>query len=214
MTEIRNPHADQLRFRDWLVKQLTLTRWSLPLDLGVEEQAQRLGVQLDVLREAQRVRDAELKRRGNGGISRGKRRYIGSDYSSIDVRIPPAVRVDWITMCEALRLEPSTVLRSLVHQFLMNPVRPQLTAKTWCYRGVILRVSRAKQCPTARTRITRGAQIALDTHADNWRVTASGIVRGLITDFLEGRTKKLKIVNFAELWGDPDRYLHPEKFHP
>jgi hypothetical protein len=213
MTEIRNPHADQLKFRTWLVKQLTLTRWSLPIDLDEKEQAKRLGVQVDVIREAQQARDSELKHRGNGGIARGRRRYIGSDYCSIYVRIPPAIRKDWVEMCAALKLEPSTVLRSLIHQFLSNPLRPQLTSSTWLYRGAVQRVKKGHECPMVRTRITRGAQQALDTHADNWSVTPTGIIRGLLTDFLEGRTKKLKIVSFAELWGDPDRYLHPENFH-
>ncbi len=209
-----NPHADQLRFRAWLVKQLTLTRWSLPLRLSEKEMAKELGVQIDVLREAQQARDAELKRRGNGGITRGHRRYVGSDYSDIDVRVPPEIRQDWDGACAALKLESSTVLRSLVHQFLMRPERPRLTAKTWFYRGVVCPVTKIKKCQGLRTRITRGAQIALDTHAENWRVTASGIVRGLVTDFLEGRTTKLKIVNYAQLWGDPERYLHPEKSPP
>ena len=97
-----------------------------------------------------------------------------------------------------------------MQQFFLVPVRPKLTAKTWLYRGSIHRVTKKGGCPSARTRITRGAQIALDRHAEHWRVTATGIVRGIITDFLEGRTTKLKIVNYAELWGDPERYPHPE----
>lgn len=207
-----NPHADQLTFRKWLVKQLTLTRWSLPLRLSEKEMAVQLGVQVDVLREAQAERDQELKRRGQGGITRGKRRYTGPDYSELSVMMPPPIRQAWVEACQALRLESSTLLRSLVQRFLLDPQRPKLTSRTWQYRDQIFRLTRKRQGPAAKTRVTRGMQIAMDTHADRWNVTSSGVVRGIILDLLEGRTTKLKIVSFGELWGDPDRYLHPEKF--
>jgi hypothetical protein len=60
----------------------------------------------------------------------------------------------------------------------------------------------------AKTRITRGAQIALDHYADCWNTTATGIVRGLVTDVFEARALPtgLRIIAFSEMWGDPARY--------
>lgn len=60
----------------------------------------------------------------------------------------------------------------------------------------------------AKTRITRGAQIALDHYADHWNTTATGIVRGLVTDMLEARALPagLRIIAFSVMWGDPARY--------
>lgn len=207
-----NPHADQQTFRAWLVKQLTLTRWSLPLRAGEEESSRLLGVRVDVLREAAAARDAELKRRGKGGIARGKRRYVGHDYAALEVRMPPPIWKIWLELCGLLQIEAGTVFRSLIHHFLLRPERPKTTARTWVYRGQIYPLTHDRQVRRPRCRVTRGAQMALDTHADSWNVTPTALMRGLLTEFLEGRTKQLKIVSFGELWGDPERYLHPEKF--
>lgn len=207
-----NPHADQQTFRSWLVKQLTVLRWSLPMYLSDEETAKRLGVRIDVLQEASALRSAELKKRGAGGVAHGKRRFVSHDYAKIAIRMPTAIRDPWRATCKALRLEPATVFRSLVHHFLLQPARPPHASPTWIYRGEIYRLPHAHEHPPIQTRITRGAQVALDTHADSWNLTPTGLIRGILIEFLEGRTQKLKIVTFAELWGDPDRYLHPEKF--
>ncbi len=206
-----NPHADQLIFRSWLVKQLTISRWSAPLDIDDVTLARHLGVTVTVLREATRLREGELKRRGKGGIVRGRRRYIGHDYAQIHLWLPIEIKGDWLEVCGHLRVEQSTVLRSLIHHFLLDPKRPSVTSRRWFYRNKPVKAQRkGSLCVT--TRITRGAQIALDTHADLWNVTPSGVVRGLVKDFLEGKTMRLKMVTFDGLWGDQDRYLHPEKF--
>jgi hypothetical protein len=202
---------DQLLFREWLVKQLTVSRWSAKLSLSEDELAIHLGVQPSVLREAIAKREGELKRRGQCGVVRGRRRYIGHDYAQVHVWMPKEVYKDWVEVCSALRVEPGTVLRSIIHHFLLNPKRPTVTAGQWLYRNKPLRTSRKSRF-LARTRLTRGAQVALDTHADLWNVTPTGVLRGVVTDFLEGRTMKFKMVTFETLWGDPERYLHPENF--
>ena len=208
-----NEHANQQTFRTWLVKQLTLSRWSAPLSEPEADLAVRLGVQLEVLREAQAIRDQELKKRGRAGVVRGRRRYVGHDYAEIRIWMPKSVHLVWLEVCAALRVESSVVLRSLIHHFLLSPQRPTVTAPFWLYHG--------EQLPTAtrkgprqggKTRITRGAQIALDHYADGWGVSPSAVVRGVVTDFLEGRIQRIKMVAFAELWGDADRYLKPEEF--
>jgi hypothetical protein len=206
-----NTHADQLKFRAWLVKQLTVSRWSAPLEMPLGKLAIELGVQRSVLEEAIALREGELKRRGKGGIVRGRRRYVGNDYTRVQVLMPRNVHVDWLLLCKALRVAPGTVFRSLIHHFLLDPKRPVVTSKTWLYRGETIPITGGLQLP-ARARVTRGAQVALDYHADLWNVSPTSLARGILTDFLEGRVKRLKIIGFGELWGDPDRYLHPEKF--
>ncbi len=206
---------DQLAFRAWLVKQLTLTRWSAPLSLSTAELAVHLGVQVSTLEEAQALRDTELKKRAQGGVTRGRRRYIGSDYAVVEVRMPRSLHAEWREFCASRRVEPGTVFRSIIHHFLLAPQRPSNTSRQWLYRGKILPMAWMKQEEIklrAQTRITRGAQIALDIHADAWGVPPTAVLRGLLTDFLEGKILKMKMVAFSELWGDAERYLHPEKF--
>ena len=204
--------ADQLTFRKWLVKQLTVSRWSAPLDESEADLAARLGVQVAVLREAKALRDQELKKRSRSGLALGSRRYIGHDYAEIRVWMPRSIWKDWVEVCKTLRVESGTALRSVLHAFLLDPKRPTSTAQAWVYRGKkVVRLPKDVGIGP-KTRIPRGAQIALDHHADSWGVSPSAVVRGAVIDFLEGRVRRIKMVAFAELWGDPDRYLKPEEF--
>lgn len=206
---------DQLTFRAWLVKQLTLTRWSGTLDMSLDDLAVCLGVQVAVLREAQALRDGELKKRGNAGVTRGRRRFIGHDYADVEVRMPRSIHAAWREFCKSRQVEPGTVFRSIIHHFLLAPSRPTNTTSKWIFRGKLVTIdwmNKAEVGFKARARIPRGAQIALDTHADRWNTEPAAILRGLLTDFLEGKILRMKMVAFSELWGDPDRYLHPEKF--
>ena len=89
----------------------------------------------------------------------GKRRFNQSDYFDIAITMPPDVHAAWTSLCKALHALPSTALRSLIHHFLNNKTRATTTGKTWLYRGQQHQIK-----PTgrrhAKTRITRGAQIA------------------------------------------------------
>jgi len=125
--------------------------------------------------------------------------------------MPKTIHTDWIELCKVVRVEPATVLRSLLHYLLVEPKRPTVTSGRWLYRGKVIHTPRGTN-RLARTRITRGAQVALDHHADLWSVSPTAVIRGVVTDFLEGHTKRFRVVAFGELWGDPDRYLHPERF--
>jgi hypothetical protein len=206
-------HADQQAFRAWLVKHLTELRWSAPIGLPLPDLAVRLGVQEDVLREAQALRAAELGRRGKAGIAHGRRRYVAHDFAIVQLEVPLVLKQIWLECCGIMRLEPGALFRSLLHRFLLKPERPQYIGTGWMFKGKRYVTVRAKrECSQIVTRITRGAQVALDTLADNWDTTPTALARGVVTEFLEGRTQKLKIVTFRQLWGDPDRYLHPEKF--
>ncbi len=209
-------HADQLKFRAWLVRQLELTRWSAPADLPLPALAQELGVTLPVLEEAIARRESALQRAGKPRRVRGKRLMDRSDYAILRVTMPGPVHTDWQEYVRVLRTSPSTLFRSLVHSFLLAPIRPTTTTRSWLYRGGTYQLESSglrRKRQGVVTRITRGAQIALDHHASLWNVPPTYIARGLIVDLLEGRAlRRLKIVTYPELWGDPDRYLHPEKF--
>src|SRR5580692_7533517 len=185
-----NPHADQLKFREWLVKQLTVSRWSAPLGMPIPELCELLGVQESVLLEAMALREGELKRRGKGGIVHGRRRYVGSDFGRVQVIMPKSVHADWVELCKAFRVIPGTVFRSLLHHFLLDPKRPPVTTKAWLYRGKVISIPGKSARLHATARITRGAQVALDYHADLWSITPTTLARGVLTDFLEGRVSR------------------------
>lgn len=208
-------YADQVKFRDWLVRQLEVTRWSASKGTSLSELASELGVTLPVLEEAIARRELALARSGKPRRSHSKRLTARSDYAIVRLTMPNAVYADWKEYVRVLKTSPSTLLRSLLHGFLLDPARPTTTTSAWHYRGGVYRLESSalrRKRQGAVTRITRGAQIALDHYADLWNVPPTYVARGLITDLLEGRHLRLKIVSYPELWGDPDRYLHPEKF--
>ncbi len=200
-------HGDQKTFRAWLVKQLTLTRWSASPDTTPEALARKLGVRADVLVEAIALRREKALRRGRAKSAGLLERR---DYVQINVRMPAEIRKHWQALCQELQLMPSTIIRSLLHQFLLTKKRPQSIAAWWIYKGKVVHVARG--LVPAKTRVSRGAAIALRHYADEWGVSSEAIARGLVGDLLEGRLKGFRPVAFSELWGDPDRYLHPEKF--
>ncbi len=205
-------HADRLSFRAWLVKQLLVMRWSAPPTATIEEVAHHLGVAVDVLEEVRVLRAEEDKKRGRAPLPGRKRALFRTDYTLVRAPMPKEIFRDWRQYCAALRITTSALLRSLVHHFLVaGGPRPKSISKGWHYRGAVLRITHSG-FEDISARITLGAEQALNHYAELWGVNSMAIVRGLVTDVLEGRVTKLRIVAFSELWGDPERYLHPEKF--
>jgi hypothetical protein len=204
---MQNKHADQLPFRAWLVQQLKVSRWQLRAGESRQELANRLGVTLEVLEQADEERTDELLARGKLPRQLGRRAVNRSDYFAISVTMPVEVHAAWTEFYKTLRTTPSALLRSLIQHFFVTKQRPRIIRKTWQYEGR-LHTIKPKGRLHAKTRITRGAQIALDHYAEHWNTTATGIVRGLITDMLEGHAlpQRLRIIAFAEMWGDPARY--------
>jgi hypothetical protein len=206
------PH---LSFRQWLVKQVVALRWTAPPNATLAEISQTLGVTVDVLEEARVAREQEMKRLGRTPTSGRKRALFRTDYALARVVMPPEIMKVWREYLAVLGITSSALLRSLVHHFLLAPARPRVISKYWQYQGQIYKNTDERghaSIAEARTSITRGAEVALMHHASLWGIKALALMRGLVTELLEGRVTKLRIVAYSELWGDPDRYLHPEKF--
>lgn len=206
-----NDHSDQLTFRAWLVRQLQALRWSSPEGASVAESAKALGVQQDALEEAIAARALANQKRGKPRRALGRRALNRADYALVRLTMPAPVYAHWQSYCRTLGVAPAAILRSLIHGFLMTGQKPTTMTPHWRYRGEIYRLNRTIRSitPNSPTRITRGAQQVLDEYAELWGVRASFIVRGLVVDLLEGRTRALQIVAYPELWGDPNRYTRP-----
>lgn len=208
----RSTKASRLSFRSWLIEQILAIRWSAPPTATVTEIALHLGVQVSVLEEAQALAAERAKTRGRTPKPGKKRALFRYDYGDVYAHLPPEIERDWRAYLAVLGIKSAALLRSLVHHFLVaGGPRPTSIARSWCYRGQVIQMKESGT-PQHRARITLGAETALIHYAELWGVKAMAVVRGLIIDLLEGRVTKLRIVAFGELWGDPDRYLHPEKF--
>ena len=192
-------HADQPPFRERLLRLLIEGRWAGKEGETHEETAYRLGVIPEVLAEAIRLRAAENKTKGQPPTG---------EYAVVEVTMPPKIDKHWRAICGVRREPSSTVLRSLIHHFLMSGGRPEKTGSAWVYEGERFKIG-ARGRKQAKTRITLGAQGALDHYARKWNVTCTGIVRGLIAGVLEARRLPdgMRLVAFGGLWGDTARYL-------
>ncbi|HEX3850246.1 MAG TPA: hypothetical protein VHW01_04720 [Polyangiaceae bacterium] len=204
---MQNKHADKLSFRDWLVQQLKVSCWGSVKGESQQDLAKRLGVTVEVLEQADDELAEEFLARGKVPRRLGRRAFNRSDYAPIAVTMPAAVHAAWTEFYETLRITPSALLRSLIHHFLLTKQRPRTIGKRWVYKRQHHTI-KPKGRLHAKTRITRGARIALDHYAEAWNTTATGIVRGLVSDMLEGRAlpARLRVIAFAEMWGDPARY--------
>lgn len=205
-------HTDQLTFRAWLVRQIQVLRWSSPAGESVADTAKALGVRKDVLEEAIAARELANQQAGKPRRALGKRALNRSDYALVRVTMPAPVHADWKRYCETLGVKGSAILRSLIHAFLLTGAKPTSLVSEWRYRGAVYKLESSVTrllTPSAPTRVTRGAQRVLDEWAAHWCVRSAAIVRGLVVDLLEGRTRALKIVAYPELWGDPARYTWP-----
>lgn len=176
------------------------------------ELAETLGVTESVLKEALALRRAAALKRGRAPKRLGKRSHGRADYAVVKIVLPVTVYVDWKEYLRVLRVSGAALLRSLLHRALLSGVKPASAGAHWMYQGKRHMGEGQRVTEMAETRVTRGLMAALDHQSAHWNMPPSHIVRGVILDFLEGRTKKLQIVAFRELWGDPERYLHPESF--
>lgn len=210
---MRKDYAERLPFREWLVRQLMLAHWAPQSEnMSPAAMAEQLGVTESVFHEAIHRREEETLRRGRAPKKFGKYAIGRTDYSRIRLVLPPSVLADMDEYVRVLRVSKAVLFRSLIHRFLLHPERPTVLSRSWLYRGERHKTNMKLSKSFMVARLTLAAVAALEHHARSWNIPVTHLLRGLMIDFLEGRTKQIQMIGFRELWGDPERYLHPEKF--
>src|SRR5262249_47472285 len=129
------------RFRRWLLDKVKRSRWVRYNADTVESVAQRIGVQPDVIVQAQRELAAERKADGKMPLVLGTGRTKRSKRRQIDVDMPKAVHEDWLLYCRTRDLPGSVVIRSVIHTLLSGPDNPSWIGRQWRYRGGTLRLT-------------------------------------------------------------------------
>jgi hypothetical protein len=199
--------AHYQQFRKWLVAQLVQSRWSYPQTVSLSELSLSLGVQESVIEEALAARAALLQARGQVD-GRGKK---ATPRVPLQVTMPEAISRDWKQSCLELGVNGAMLLRSLIFRLLTTHEKPTQILDRWVYQGKVHTVPRGR-FPAVRTWVPPGAEVAFDRLAREFRCRAPALLRGLILDYLGGRVTRLRVVTYLEMPGDPDRYLHPERF--
>ena len=206
------------QFRRWIVEKLKETIWLHYAGEERSEVAKRLGLQPELLLEAELSLERDCRRDGRtpvklGSSNASSSRRLSSGFH-VDLPIPPRVHADLIAYCDTRKIPPSTLLRSLIHWLLLRRELPAAcSGKYWIYRGKREQICRRRSETTGRratsvdTLVTAGAKQALIRRARKRGVAVSALVRGAVMELLEGRIKRLYVVtNVKEMWDDPDRY--------
>jgi len=201
------------RFRRWLIDKVKRSRWVTYNADTVEVVALRIGVQPYVITQAQRELADERTAAGKLPMVLGTGRTQRRKRRQIDVDMPKTVHEDWLAYCKTRDLPGSVVIRSLVQTLLSGPDNPSWIGRSWRYRGRMLTLTGSKQFLTrgwpynVKTDVSEGAARALAVRATNLGCTPTALVRGAVIDLLEGRTKRLNIVNSPDaMWDDETRY--------
>lgn len=197
-------------FRTWLVSRLarieSAMRWTITDDRQLRRYAKKLGVQPSVLAEARQLA--------------GRQASIRREMYQFEIRMPKEVFDAWRTLCQVRGLTPPSLLRGLIHTYLLGEREPEWlrhrlapaqhrygTGKQsakWYYRGQLY--SNTPNC-SEKARVTHGVRRALAQRAGVLRLAASDIVRALMLDLLHGKLRRVPVVHYDSLYEDESSYF-------
>ena len=196
----------QSTFRKWLVDRVSEAQMQIYAGESLADRARRLGVQTDVLVEAEQLRHERLERVGRYASSRSvisspvRRAYT----QQISLYMPAEVEEPLEAIAAQRSLQLQDVARAVVHTLLLGPDNPLWVGRQgWMIGGKVRMAGHDNQ---RKLCVSRGADIALNTRAARLGVSKTGLVRGALCDLIEGRLRRLIYVDVASMWNDPNKY--------
>lgn len=194
-------------FRRWLINRIKETRFSLLRAADAEQLALGMGVQAEVLREAQDEKAAELAQHGRHFAHTEKKKQWSTKRShrQLSLWCPRHIRQDIEERAQRMEGTPSELVRSIVQTLLSGPDNPVFVLPHWLYRGQISQWDRRER-HDVRVLLSNGAYAALRQRAQRLNVSPLALVRASVVDYLEGRMSAAYFVSSGEMWEDPSRY--------
>src|SRR5258706_12477403 len=125
------PDEGESRFRRWLVDKVKRARWVTYTADTVDAVARRIGVQADVITQAQRELSEERRAEGKVLSVLGTGRTQRRKKRQVDIDMPKDVHHDWLLYCKTRDLPGSVVIRSLIQTLLSGPENPQWIGRQW-----------------------------------------------------------------------------------
>lgn len=189
-------------FRRWLIERLVTTRFMVHRDDTDESIAERLGVRVDVLREARIEYDVQQRKIGasRGRLGTTRVRNEAAARFHLFLEPPEEIYKEWIELVKVRGLDNATLLRSVVHHMLIMKTQPRWIAvphgmASWAYRGQWLGQKNIRAHKfRIKTHLNEPASRALTLRAQNTGVTASAIARWGVCWLLEDALTSLLIV--------------------
>lgn len=197
----------RVRFRQWLVGKCLETQNLARVccvavyKKRVDEVAKQAGLHPSVVEEVGR----EYARRV---VASGRPVPTGSKtsraaYPQLELRLPQEAYDAFLRLSDRLHMKPTTLLRSLVHEYLLSPEEPLHRDTRWVLDGKVIDAARSKRMSPGAT---HGAVAALTTRAAKLGLTQHDLLRCLVVDALAGRRIAKAPIHRAAMFEDVSRY--------
>ncbi len=173
-------------------------------DEEIDAVAKSIGVDPDLLVEV-RMRARVLRATRGVQDPLGSKRK-GTRHMQVMLPMPQIVQKAWREECEWRGVESPALLRSCLHQYLMNDREPQQLIRRWVYQGREQPCSKKKNEFHEKTLITNGAWRALRRRANRHGCAATAILRALVLEVLDGHHRDVPLIDARTMYDDEDRY--------
>lgn len=197
----------RVRFRKWLVGKCLETQNLARVccvaiyKKRIDEVAEQSGLHPSVVEEVGR----EYARRV---VASGRPVPTGSKtsrarYPQLELKLPAEAYDAFLELADRLHMRPTTLLRSLVHEYLLGAEEPLHRDPRWVLDGKVIDGSRGKRMSPGAT---HGALAALTTRAARLGLTQHDLLRCLVVDALAGRRIARTPIHRAAMFEDVSRY--------
>lgn len=194
-------------FRKQTIERLCATAYvSMDIaDSRLDEIAERIGVQPDVLVEA-RVRHRI------GAKALGRSRF--TERERVALSMPEVVWNAWLLEVEDRGVERETLLRSVIHAYLLSSYEPPEVIWGWRFDGKLLHtnhrnweIKNKKRWPWMQTaKMPPGAMRALELRGKARGSGATAIARALVLEIMAGRWRDVRLVDQRVMSDDERQY--------
>jgi hypothetical protein len=204
-------------FRAWLGARLLGSRFATIRlrDDEIDPIAKRLGVDPDLLLEVRAQARVAMHEQGLSPPLSNRRKKIKDDSARLNegqkrlyqyqMWMPPEIHEAWKAECERRGVYSPTMLRSLIHEYLLGAIEPQ-PQKYWVWQGQLLRAFRKKSFLDERAVIPHGAKRALNLRAARIGTQPTHLVRALIMETLAGGHAGIPLMQAGMMYDDETRY--------
>jgi len=196
-------------FREWLAARLLGTKYATVRmsDDRVDVVAKQLGVDVDLLLEVRAQARLALHDRGlsparsnAGGTQHGIERLY-----QFQMWMPPEIHATWMAECALRGAHPPTLLRSLIHDYLMGSREPA-PVRHWSWKGRHVSAYTKGSSVNEHTVITLGARRALMRRSRARGAQAANVVRALVLEAMAGEHRDIPQLTAAMMYDDETRY--------
>lgn len=127
---------------------------------------------------------------------------IAVETHGIFLSLPEVIFEEYKVRCATNQLEHSVLLRGLIQQLLLSGRKPAWLGRGWFLGGkrFLMRGKHGERWPwNIRAEVSRGAERALEEIAKKYRTTKTGLVRGQVIDYLDGKVTKLVLIDATQM---------------